>query len=187
MSNKDHSQGLKVARFFMVLSSASPLFVLWAIRGSKLIPDLYVLSFCAAMIVIPNLFLWLRIQSATKHEVKSDLVVGAAEDHRDHLLVYLFAILLPFYSIDTNSWRDFAALLTAVGFVVFMFWHLDLHYMNLIFAIRGYRVFTILPPEDDNPVSGRISLVLVTPRTSVLRGDRIVAYRLSDTVFFETQ
>jgi hypothetical protein len=187
MSNKNHSEGLKLARLFMVLSSTSPLFILWAIRGSKLIPDLYVLSFCAAMVVLPNLFLWLRIQSAKKHEVKSDLVVGTAEDHRDHLLVYLFAMLLPFYSVDTTSWRDFAALLTAVGFVIFMFWHLDLHYMNIIFAIRGYRVFTILPREDDNPISGRVSLVLVTARTSVLRGDRIVAYRLSDTVYFETK
>jgi len=187
MSSKNHSEGLKVARLLMVLSSTSPLFVLWAIRGSKLLPDPYVLSFCAAMVILPNLFLWLRIRAAKKHEVKSDLVVGTAEDHRDHLLVYLFAMLLPFYSIDTNSWRDFAALVTAVGFVVFMFWHLDLHYMNIIFAIRGYRVFTILPPEDNNPVSGRVSLVLVTPRISVLSGDRIVAYRLSDTVFFENK
>ena len=187
MSSKNHSEGLKVSRLLMVLSSTSPLFVLWAIRGSKLLPDPYVLSFCAAMVILPNLFLWLRIRAAKKHEVKSDLVVGTAEDHRDHLLVYLFAMLLPFYSIDTNSWRDFAALVTAVGFVVFMFWHLDLHYMNIIFAIRGYRVFTILPPEDNNPVSGRVSLVLVTPRISVLSGDRIVAYRLSDTVFFENK
>ncbi|HLZ11040.1 MAG TPA: hypothetical protein VKP58_00510 [Candidatus Acidoferrum sp.] len=171
----------------MVLSSISPLFVLWAIRGSKLVPDSYLLSFCALMVALPNLFLWLRIQAAKKHHVKSELVVGSAEDHRDHLLVYLFAMLLPFYPIDTGSWRDFAALISALAFVVFLFWHLNLHYMNIIFAIRGYRVFTILPPKDDNPLSGRISLVLITPRTSVLSGDRIIAYRLSDTVYFEAK
>jgi hypothetical protein len=187
MSSPTHSEGLKIARLFMVLSSVSPLFVLWAIRGSKLIPDLYLTSACAAMIVLPNIFLLNRIRVAKKHQVKKELVVGDAEDHRDHLLVYLFAILLPFYSIDTNSWRDVAALLLAVSFIVFMFWLLNLHYMNIIFAIGGYRVFTITPPRDDNPVSGRISLVLVTPRTSVLSGDRIVAYRLSDTVYFEAK
>jgi hypothetical protein len=187
MSNPARSEGLKIARLLMVLSSISPLFVLWAIRGSKLVPDSYLLSLCALMVILPNFFLRMRIEAAKKHQVKSELVVGSAEDHRDHLLVYLFAMLLPFYPIDTGTWRDFAALLAALGFVVFLFWHLNLHYMNLLFAIGGYRVFTILPPRDDNPVSGRASLVLITPRTGVLQGDRIIAYRLSDTVFFEAK
>jgi len=178
---------LKAARLLMVLSGVSPLFILWAIRGSKVLPDHYLLEFCAFMVVVPNLFLWLRIRTAKKQQLKKELVVGSAEDHRDHLLVYLFAMLLPFYSIDTNSWRDFSALITALGFVVFLFWHLNLHYMNIIFAMGGYRVFTILPSADDNPISGRASLVLITPRFSVLSGDRIVAYRLSDTVYFEAK
>ncbi len=187
MSNTPQREGLRIARLLMVLSSISPLFVLWAIRGSKLVPDSYLLSFCALMVALPNLFLWLRIQAAKKHQVKSELVVGSAEDHRDHLLVYLFAMLLPFYPIDTGSWRDFAALISALGFVVFLFWHLNLHYMNLLFAIGGYRVFTIVPPKDDNPLSGRVNLVLITPRITLLLGDRIIAYRLSDTVYFEAK
>jgi hypothetical protein len=96
-------------------------------------------------------------------------------------------MLLPFYPIDTGTWRDFAALIAALAFVVFLFWHLNLHYMNIVFAIHGYRVFTILPPQDDNPISGRASLVLVTPRTSLVSGQRVVAYRLSDTVYFEVK
>jgi hypothetical protein len=187
MSNAAQNEGLRVARLLLVLSSISPLFVLWAIRGSKIVPDCYLLSFCALMVILPNLFLWLRITAAKKHQVRRELVIGLAEDHRDHLLVYLFAMLLPFYPIDTGSWRDFAALISALGFVVFLFWHLNLHYMNIVFAIYGYRVFTILPPKDENPISGRISLVLITPRTSVLSGERIVAYRLSDTVYFEAK
>lgn len=187
MSSTTHSEGLRVARLLMVLSGISPLFILWAIRGSKIVPDSYLLGFCAFMVIVPNLFLWLRIRAAKQQKVRRQLVVGSAEDHRDHLLVYLFAMLLPFYPIDTGSWRDFAALLSALGFVVFLFWHLNLHYMNLLFALRGYRVFTILPPRDDNVISGRISLVLITPRTSILSGERIVAYRLSDTVYFEAK
>jgi len=187
MPDTTHGEGLKVARLLMVLSSISPLFILWAIRGSKIVPDDYLLGFCALMVILPNLFLWLRRRAAIRQQVRRELVVGSAEDHRDHLLVYLFAMLLPFYPIDTGTWRDFAALISALGFVVFLFWHLNLHYMNLMFAIRGYRVFTILPPKDENPISGRASLVLITPRTSVLSGDRIVAYRLSDTVYFEVQ
>jgi hypothetical protein len=187
MSNTVHGEGLKIARLLMVLSSISPLFVLWAIRGSKLVPDRFLLSFCALMVILPNLFLWLRIKTSQKLQEKRELVIGSAEDHRDHLLVYLFAMLLPFYPIDTGTWRDLAALISALGFVVFLFWHLNLHYMNLMFAIRGYRVFTVSPPNDDNPLSGRTSQVLITPRVAVLPGDHIVAYRLSDTVYFEVE
>jgi hypothetical protein len=34
-----HREGLRAARLLMVLSSISPLFILWAIRGNSLIPD----------------------------------------------------------------------------------------------------------------------------------------------------
>jgi len=137
------------------------------------------------MVVLPYLFLQFRIKTAKKLQEKREVVVGAAEDHRDHLLVYLFAMLLPFYPIDTGTWRDLAALVSALGFVIFLFWHLNLHYMNIFFAIKGYRVFTISPPMDNNPLSGKGTLVLVTPRSSILPGEHIIAYRLSDTVYFE--
>lgn len=187
MSNKKHSEGLRAARLLMVLSGVSPLFLLWAIRGSKILLDRYLIPGCVLMVVLPNLFLLLKIRLAIQRQVKNELVVGLAEDHRDHLLVYLFAMLLPFYSIDTSSWRDFGALVTALAFVVFLFWHLNLHYMNIIFAIRGYRVLTITPPTDENPFTGRISLALITPRTVIRSGEHIIAYRLSDTVYFEAK
>jgi positive regulator of sigma E activity len=119
-----------MARLLMVLSSISPLFVLWAIRGNSLIPDKYFLSFCAAMVVLPNAFLGWRIKTAKKLQEKRELTVGSAEDHRAHLLVYLFAMLLPFYTAHLDSWRDLAAALAALGFIIFLFWHLNLHYMN---------------------------------------------------------
>jgi hypothetical protein len=83
------------------------------------------------------------------------------------------------------TWRDLAALLVALGFIVFLFWHLNLHYMNVLFAALGYRVFTIYPPSDGNPLSGKISQVLITRRVDLSTGQHVIAYRLSDTVFFE--
>jgi hypothetical protein len=182
-----HGEGLKTARLLMVLSSISPLFLLWGIRGNRLVCDRYLLPFCAAMLIIPNLFLWLRIRVAIKLQERRELVIGSAEDHRDHILVYLFAMLLPLYPIDMGTWRDFAALLSALAFIVFLFWHLNLHYMNLLFAIFGYRVFTISTPKDDNPLSGRVTQVLLTPRISLEQGEHVIAYRLSDTVYFEVK
>ena len=169
----------------MVLSSVSPLVILWAIRGTTLIPDVYFLTFCALLVVVPNVFLWLRIAVAKKNRESRELVVGAAEDHREHLVAYLFAMLLPIYADNFPTWRGLAAALAALGFIVFLFWHLNLHYMNVGFAILGYRVFTLYPAADGNPLSGRVTLVLITRRVSVSAGEHIAAYRISDTVYFE--
>jgi len=185
MPLKNHKEGLKAARLLMVLSGMSPLFVLWAIKGSKLLADRYLFSLCVVIVIVPNFVLWLRIRVATQRRDQREIVVGKAEDHRDHLLVYLFAMLLPFYPIDTTTWRDLAALLTALGFIVFLFWHLNLHYMNIWYAVRRYRVYAVLPIEDGNKVSGRASLVLITRRPAILAGESITAYRVSDTVYLE--
>jgi hypothetical protein len=182
-----HREGLKAARLLMVLSSISPLFILWAIRGNSLIPDRYFIAFCGLMVVVPNAFLWLRIRTARKQADKRELTVGTADDHRDHILVYLFAMLLPFYSEDLGSWRYLGASLAALAFIVFLFWHLNLHYMNLLFAVRGYRVFTVYPPADGNPLTGKIRHAVITRRVSLASGDRLVAYRLSDTVYLEAE
>lgn len=183
--NNTHREGLKAARLLMVLSSISPLFILWAIRGNGLIPDRYFIGFCALMVVVPNVFLWLRIWMAKKQADKREITVGKADDHRDHILVYLFAMLLPFYSEDLESWRYLGASLAALAFIVFLFWHLNLHYMNLLFAALGYRVFTVYPPADGNKFSGKTRQAVITRRVSLSHGDRVVAYRLSDTVYLE--
>lgn len=182
-----HYEGLKAARLLMVLSSISPLFILWAIRGNSLIPDRWFIGFCALMVVVPNGFLWLRIRAAKKQVDKRELAVGTADDHRDHILVYLFAMLLPFYSENITTWRGLYATLAALAFIVFLFWHLNLHYMNLLFAARGYRVFTVYSPADGNPLTGRTRQAIITRRVSLESGDRLVAYRLSDTVYLETE
>jgi len=184
-SSSGHSEGLKAARLLMVLSSISPLFILWAIRGNGLVPDRWFIGFCALMVVVPNAFLWLRIWTAKKQADKRELTVGTADDHRDHILVYLFAMLLPFYSEDLGTWRDLGATFAALAFIVFLFWHLNLHYMNLVFAARGLRVFTVYPPADGSPLTGKARHAVITRRVSLAPGDRIIAYRLSDTVYLE--
>ena len=184
-SPASRSEGLKIARLLMVLSSISPLFILWAIRGNSLIPDLYFVGACALMVIAPNVSLSLRIRTARKQNDKRSITVGAADDHRDHILVYLFAMLLPFYSEDISTWRDFGATLAALTFIVFLFSHLNLHYMNLLFALRGLRVFTVYPPADRNPLTAKTRQALITRRVSLTPGEQVIAYRLSDTVYLE--
>ena len=42
----------------MLLSSLSPLFVLWATRGTTLIPDVWFVSSCAILSVCPSIVLY---------------------------------------------------------------------------------------------------------------------------------
>ncbi|HWQ18929.1 MAG TPA: hypothetical protein VN455_04070, partial [Methanotrichaceae archaeon] len=185
MSDRNHHEGLKAARLLMVLSSFSPLFLLWAIRGNILIPDLYLLIICGIAVIIPNATLWLRIWTAIRLEEKREITIGRVEDNRDHILVYLFSMLLPFYAPTLSTWRDLAAELVAIAFIIFLFWHLNLHYMNILFAILGYRVFTIYAPTDENVLSGRTDLIIITKRVTISSGHQLSVYRLSDTVYLE--
>lgn len=184
MNNR--GEGLKAARLMMVLSSLTPLFLLWAIKGVPLIKSWIFLVVCLLFIFVPNCILLLRMSISIKKRDKKTLTIGSWEDHRDHLLVYLFAMLLPLYTLEMNTWREFSAAMVAFVFIVFLFWHLNMHYMNVFFAIRGYRVFTIYPTVSvDNPFSGSESYVLITRRCHLKEGEQIDAFRLSNTVYFE--
>jgi hypothetical protein len=185
MSKPINTEGLQFTRLMMILSSFSPLFILWAIRGTSLIPNVYFILSCSALVIIPNIFLWLRISTSRKLKVKRVLNVGMAEDHRDHLLIYLFAVLLPLYVVDLNEWREFAAASAALIFIIFLFWHLNLHYMNLVFAVLGYRVFILSPKEEKNQFSGKEVLILISRQTNIPKDAKVEVYRLSNTVYFE--
>ena len=186
-TNRLTHEALGTGRLLMVLSSFSPLFVLWAIRGDSPLPGLWFLGLCAAMVILPNAYVVMRVVAAKRaHEVR-DLVIGEAEDHRDHLLIYLFAMLLPFYAPDLSTWRNFAAVVAALAFVVFLFWNMNLHYQNVMLAIFGYRVFIVPPAKGDNPINGTRVIVLVTLRERLEPGERVQALRLSDSVYMEDQ
>ena len=155
------SEGLGVAGLLMVLSSLAPLFVLMAIRGNSIIPEVVFVGVCAGLAVVPTLFLLSRMRTARKTKDLRDLTAGPVEDHRNHVLIYLFATLLPFYREDIATFRDLAAMGVALVFIVFLFWRLNLHYMNLFFALFGFQIFTVGAPEDGNPKSGKEGFILI--------------------------
>jgi hypothetical protein len=172
-------QGLKFVRLMMVVSSLAPLFVLWAIRGMQPVPDHYLIKICAGLVAFPTGALLYRIWIARWRGDRRSVTVTSAEDHRDHLFVYLFAVLIPLFDANLGRPRDSIATVVALVFIVFLFWHLELHYANLFFAMAGFRVFTIRAER------GEASIVLLTKRTSVAPGAVIHALRLSDTLLLE--
>lgn len=181
---RSRREGLPLARMSMVVASLSPLFLLWAVRGIPQICDWVLIPTCVALIVLPNLVLVGRLFLARKAQDTQTKTVGVAEDHRDHLLVYLFAMLLPLWDASLGDARNLAAALVALLFIVFLFWHLNLHYMNLVFAMFNYHVFSIHPPKAGGIGSDEV-FVLITKRTTLPEGAEVIAYRISNHVFWE--
>lgn len=169
----------------MVLSSLSPLFILWAIRGNCYIPDVWFIPACLSLVILPTAVLCNRMRIAKKNSEKRQIKIGTSNNKQSDILIYLFAILLPFYREEIATGRDFTAMIIALLAIIFLFLHLNFHYMNIGFAIFRYQIFSINPPEDLNPHTGREPFVLITRRRSLLPGENLDAYRLSDTVFWE--
>jgi hypothetical protein len=184
MNNSAIKEGLQGTRLIMVLSSMAPLFILWAIRGTKSLDDEVFVPICLLLASCPTLVLLLRIWMAKTRNDCQTKAIGLADDHRDHILVYLFATLLPFYTVNLEAGREFAASVGALLFILFLFWHLNMHYMNILFAIKGYRVFTVTPKSDNRHNSGA-PFVLLTKRQYLTEGQVLDVYRLSDLVFLE--
>ena len=167
----------------MVFSSLAPLFVIWAIRGNRLIPDKYFIGACLLLAFLPSAFLWWRVYRVRKSEDKRTLTAGTSEDHRGHVLAYLFAMLLPFFQEEMATCRDLAAMVVALALIVMLFWRLNLHYMNVFFAFADYQILTVSPPQDNNPHTGQEKYVLITRRRVLSPGDQLLVYRLSNTVY----
>ena len=168
----------------MVLSSLAPLFILMLLRGNNLFPKLYP-AVCVVLIFLPFAFLCWRIHTARRQADTRLLVAGQAEDHRHHILLYLFTTLLPFYREDIETYRGLLAMCVALCFIIYLFYRLNLHYLNLLIEMAGYRVFMVWPPNDENPHSGSEKFTLITRRKRLREGEQVIAFRLSDTVYLE--
>lgn len=171
----------------MVLASFSPLFLLWAIRGTTLLNNYVFVALCGWLIVFPNAFLLWRIGKAQLNSDVKTISVGFAEDHREHVIVYLFAILFPVYSLSLDTFSNFLSAVVALLIMLVLFWSLNLHYVNIFFSFFGYNLFTLVPPQSNDGISGEERLILITPRTFIRKNELIDAVRISDTVFFESK
>ena len=174
------TEGLPFVKLMMLISSMAPLFILVGVRGmDKVICDNYLWITISCLVIIPYLILRLRIYGAVKSDDTFVIDISEAKNNKEYLFTYLFTVLLPLYSIEITSPRGFSAMLVAIALVIFVLWNMNLHFINIFFAIRGYRVYTI----DDSSFN---SSILLTRRTRIPNNlKKIKVHRLSNTVFIE--
>lgn len=181
----NNKEGFKFGRFVMVVSSISPLFILWAVKGVAIIPDIILIPICAAIVILSSGFVLLRVLVAKRTRDMRLMKVGTISNYDYHALTYIFAMLLPFYRQDISSVRELAAILIAIAFIVGIFWYLNLHYMNVIFIFGRYKTFLVHPPDDANPLAGSVPYILVTRRSHLVPGEELMGCRVTDTVYLE--
>jgi hypothetical protein len=177
--------GLKIARLLMVLASIAPLFILWGIRAPEGEWREWVYVTCFAAVVAPNALVLFRVRKARSSVDRQEINVGDAHDERDHVLVYLFSMLSPFFAADLKQPREMLAACFAVFLIVLIFWHLDMHHMNIFLVLLGYRVFSVHNPKGASAASGKGHKVVITKRRCLESGDTLMCWRISDSVFLE--
>lgn len=189
MKNKKANEGLEITRFILVWSSLSPVFVLWAIRGVDAIEDNFWIPICVALFILPTLVLWWILGQARTAENTKTIHISSAKDQREHLLTYLFAMLIPLFDANTDHMRDLTAVALAFIFVMFLFWHMRLHYMNLFFAMWGYRIFTVEArigtTEKDRKGDRFVTYAVISRRHFIPDDDTLTGYRLGGRVLFD--
>lgn len=181
----DEKEGLGFFRTILVINSFAPVFLLWAIRGINCIENKYLIPACIGLIVIPYAILFMRLHFAKKSNDTAQIVVDNYDNHKDQILVYLVAMLIPLYDANIGTARDVAATITALALIIFIFIHLNLHYVNIIFALKGYKVYTI--QKASATISGDTPIILLSKKNSLKLGKTIIATRISNTVYIDDQ
>lgn len=174
---------MRTMKLIFVIACMSPLFILMAIKGVGIVPwEIYFPVFLG-LSVLPNAILILRIMVAAKQNDRKQIQVDQYTDNREHLLTYIFAMLIPIFQTSAATEADLYALLCTFIFVMYIFLHMELYYMNFFFAFFGYRVLSIKP----DPASGAFSVshVLITKRTSFPPNQILTPLRLTDFLLFE--
>lgn len=178
------SDGLSFVRFILVWSSLSPVFLLWAVRGTKAIDETRFTVVCLVLFFAPTLLLWgFWSRSRAKNAVRTVNVIKA-EDPKDHILTYLFAMLIPLFQSNIDDKRQLAVAILATCMIMFLFWHMRLHYMNFVFALLGYNIFTV---KIDAGIDARGprppgTWVVISRRSAILNGETLTGYRLGGLV-----
>jgi hypothetical protein len=175
MTEIKKSEGLPFVKMMMLISSLSPLFIIIAIKGIEIIPDCYLWSFTAFIVLIPVLIIWWRIKIAIKNNDKKTLYVKGASQNKEYLFAYLLTVFLSFFGLPDSNIRDLWAVIFAIVIVLFIFWNMNIHYVNLIFVILGYRVYTI---------EGDTNIILLSTRHNI-NLEKLIAHRISNTVYIE--
>jgi hypothetical protein len=129
------------------------------------------------------IFLWRirKVKSSSTGGSIEELTVRRLTDRREHLLSYLFPLVMSSWQFDFKSSRELIACLFVMLFTGIAFWHLQLTYVNLWFAIAGFRSVQV---ERNSACNHPLRpVILLTRCTRLSENDTVEAYRLTNSLY----
>jgi len=172
-------------RLMLVMSSMSPLFLLWAIRGTCLIDNWSFVGICLALFTVSNVYILFIVLYGKRSGTHRRITVETADDRRHDIISYLFAMMLPFYTVDLDTWRNLAASVAAFLIVVVLFTSLNLHYMNLWVALFGYHSFQVTTPKIEGQNQAIPAYMVITKRSVLRHRTEVTGTLVGVTVLLE--
>lgn len=181
-------EGFWWLRFVLVLGSLSPIFIVWALRQEDLVPFRLRVGLAVASVIIPNGLLWLRYRSAKATGLAGSfekLKVLRLTDRREHLISYLFPIVLSLLTVDVKTWNQLASFLFVLFLTGVIFWHLQLTYVNVWLALVGFRAVQV---EREQTAGGKplLPIILLTRHRRLKENDEIRAVRITNSLFVQS-
>ena len=167
----------------MILASLSPVFIVWAIVGMDKIEDSVFVPICILLAAVPHYFIIRRIKIALKTASEKEITIEDAKDSREQLLTYFMPLVLPIMAVSFSSWRGFYATLFLFAIMAFASWHLRVFYVNVFFAIFGYRIFRITQPESKLS-HGIDERMLITKHIQLDKGAKLCVVNLGGNVYY---
>jgi len=176
--NIKQKEGVPVIRLMLIVSSLAPLFIMLSFRGaSNVIPDSTLWIVTASVLIIPSFLILIRIISAQKKHEIYELQTSETTQNKEYLFTYLFTILLPLYSLSITTMRELLAVFSAILFVILVLWNMNLHYVNILFALFGYKIYTLKSDESKLLISSKL----------YINSDITKAHRISNSVYIEVK
>ena len=172
-------------RFAFVIASFTPLFVLLGVKGNLYLSDETLWWSVAALVFLPNALLLIRWLIVRNGEQVIELQIADSSDNRDSLVIYLLAVLLALYGVNPENGREWIAFGLTIFFVILLFWMANLHHLNVIFNLAGYRTYTVTLKVNGAHRAHTSQGVLLTKRLQPPANRAMQCHRLSHDVFIE--
>lgn len=172
-------------RFNFVIASFTPLFLLLGVKGNLYLSDEALWWSLAALILIPNALLLVRWLIVRNGDQVIELQIEDCSDNRDSLVIYLLAVLLALYGVTPENGREWIAYGLTIFFVILLFWMANLHHLNVVFNLAGYRTYTVTLKVNGARGGHTGKGVLLTKRLQPPANRAMQCYRLSHDVFIE--
>lgn len=172
-------------RVLLVLGGMSPLFILWAIRGSPLIQDKYFVSGCLIAFTVSNAYIPVLIVATKRAKVPRRVTVDRVDDRRSDVLAYLFAMMLPFYTVSLESWRDVTASAVAFMFVLCLFVGLRLHFLNFWLIVFGFHCYSTTTLRSEFSDVKTAELIILTRNGGLSQGDVVKGWSVTPNFVLE--